>query len=108
MLDPIALAPEPTAALAHVKVGPSLLWVGGRLGADDAAVRRARGSEEFGPLDAMPQHQRATDLPSSPRMAQPRHDATLDQILLAGIWFQTIVRLGLKWSPALAGAGLRP
>ena len=75
MLDPIALALEPTAALVPVKVGPSLPRIGGRLGADDAAVRRARGSEEFGPLDAMPQHQRGADPPSSPRMGQSRHDA---------------------------------
>ena len=46
-----------------------------RLGADNVTARRGRGSEEFGPLDSMPQHQQGTDPPSSPRMPQPRHNA---------------------------------
>ncbi len=55
-------------------------------------ARWGRGSEEFGPLDAMPPHQQGTDPPSSLRMPQPRHDATLDQMLLAGALSRRIAR----------------
>jgi hypothetical protein len=108
MLEPRPLVAAPTAALAALKLAPTLLLTMRRLGADDAAARQRRGSEEFGPLDTMPQHQQGTDLLSSPRMPQPRHDATLDQMLLGGAWSRTIARLGLKRLPALADVGLRP
>ena len=85
----------PTVALAPAKVALSLQRIRGRLGADDTTTRRGRGSEEFGPLETMPQHQPGTDPPSSPRKPPTRHDATLDQILLAGTWSRTIARLGL-------------
>ena len=75
MFDPCPLVAALTAALAPVKLGRTLLLIIRRLGADDVTARRGRGSEEFGPLDAMPQHQQGTDPPSSPRMPQPRHDA---------------------------------
>ena len=94
MLEPRPLVAAPTAALAALKLAPTLLLTS--LGADDVGARQRRGSEEFGPLDTMPQHQQGTDLLSSPRMRQPRHDATLDQILLGGAWSRTIARLGLK------------
>ena len=87
MLDPSALAPA--------KVAQTLLLLVRSLGADDVTTPRGRGSEEFGPLETMP-HQQGTDPPSSPRKPQPRHDATLDQIPLAGIWSRTIARVGLK------------
>ena len=97
---------RPTAALAPVKLGRTLLQIVRRLGTDDVTARRGRGSEECGPLDAMPLHQQGTDPPSSPRMPQPRHDATLYQMLLAGVWSLTIARLGLTSLPALTDAGL--
>ena len=75
MFDPCPLGAALTVALAPVKLGRTLLLIIRRLGADDVKARRGRGSEEFGPLDAMPQHQQGTDPPSSPRMPQPRHDA---------------------------------
>ncbi len=108
MFDPCPLVAAPTAALAPVKLGRTLLLIIRPLGADDVTARRGRGSEEFGPLDAMPQHQQGTDPPSSLRMPQPRHDATLDQMLLAGAWSRAIARLGLTSLPALTDAGLRP
>jgi len=94
MIDPRPLVAAPTAALAPVKLGQTLLLIMRRLGADDVTARRGRGSEEFCPLDATPQHQQWTDPPSSPRKPQPLHDATLDQMLLAGAWSRTIARLG--------------
>jgi hypothetical protein len=97
MLDPSALAPA--------KVSQTLLLLVRRLGAYDVTTPRGRGSEEFGPLETIP-HQQGTDPPSSPRKAQPRHDAT--QIPLVGTWSRTIARVGLMRSPALADAGLRP
>ena len=87
MLDPSALAPA--------KVAQTLLLLVRSLGAYDVTPPRGRGSEEFGPLETIP-HQQRTDPPSSPRKPQPRHDATLDQIPLAGIWSRTIARVGLK------------
>jgi hypothetical protein len=41
-------------------------------------------------------------------MAQALHDATLGQMLLAGVWLRTIARLGLRWSPAWADGELPP
>ena len=87
MLDPSALAPA--------KEGQTLPRLVRRLGAYDVTTPRGRGSEEFGPLETIP-HQQGTDPPSSPRKPRPRHDATLDQIPLAGIWSRTIARVGLK------------
>jgi hypothetical protein len=84
MFDPCPLVAAPTVAFAPVKLGRTLLLMMRRFGADDVTARRGRGSEEFGPSDAMPQHQQGTDLPSSLRMPQPRHDATLYRMLLAG------------------------
>jgi hypothetical protein len=107
MFDLCLSTSAPTVALAAAKVAQTLLLLVRRLEADDVTERRRRGSEEFGPLDAMP-HQQGTDPPSSHRKPQPQHDATLDQIPLAGIWSRTIARLSLMWSPALADAGLRP
>lgn len=78
-----------------------------RLGADDVAALQGRGSEEFDPLDARPQHQPETDLTSRPRMPQPRPDGTLVELLLAGSWSQTVVRTGLSWLSASADAELR-
>ena len=101
-----ALVDAPTAALALVKLAAALRIPWG-LGAETVAVRRGRGSEEFGPLDTMPQHQQATDPLSSRQIPQPRHDATLDKTLPAWGCSQTIARLGLKPLPALADAGLR-
>jgi hypothetical protein len=107
MLDLCLSMSAPTVALAPEKVALSLQRIRVRLRADDAAVHRGRGSEGFGPLEAMPQHQRANDPSSSHQTPQPLHDATLGQMLLAGAWSRTMARLGLMW-PALADAGLRP
>jgi hypothetical protein len=63
MFDPCPLVAAPTVALAPVKLGRTLLLMMRRFGADDGTARRGRGSEEFGPSDAMPQHQQGTDLP---------------------------------------------
>jgi hypothetical protein len=98
MLESLALAPARTAwALAKVALGLQRV-LPARLRADDAAVRRGRGSEEFDPSDAMVQHQRANYL-CSRRTPQPLRDPTLGQMLLAGAWSRTIARLGLKWPP---------
>jgi hypothetical protein len=108
MVDhPFALAPAPTAALATVKRVRTPLLTPKRLGVDDVLAHRGRGSEEFGPLETTP-HQQGTDPPSWFRTQKPRRDGTLDQILFAGTWLRTVARLGLRWSPALADAGLRP
>ena len=76
MFEPCPLAAALTAALPASKLAPVLLLIMRRLGADDLAARPRRGSEEFGPLDTMPQHQQAADRHSSPRMPQPPRDGT--------------------------------
>ena len=90
-----SLAPALVAAFAHAKLDPTLKRMMRRLEADDLAALRGRGSGEFDPLDATPQHQPETDLISRPRMSQPRQDGTLVRLLLAGSWSQTVVRSGL-------------
>jgi hypothetical protein len=97
MLDPSALAPTKEGRILPVLVQ--------RLGADDVTARRRRGSEEFGPLEMMP-HQQGTDPSYSQRTPQPRHDATLGQMLLAGAWSQAIARPATS-APEMAGLSRR-
>jgi hypothetical protein len=108
MLDLCFSTSAPPVALAPAKVAQTLrVWVR-RLRADDVTTRRGRGSEGFGPWEAMPQHQSGTDPPASNRTPQPRQEATLDQIVLARTWSRMMAHLDLMWSRALADAGLRP
>src|SRR5271166_2927170 len=106
MYEPCPLLAAAMAVFASLKLAPTLSLIMGRLEANDLAVRRRRGSEEFGPLE--PIHRQKTDPPSSPRLPRPRREATLGQMLLAGVWSRAIARLALKWLRALADAGLRP
>ena len=59
VFDPCPFSLALAAAFAHAKLDPTLKRVMWRLGADDVAA--LRGSEEFDPLDARPQHQPETD-----------------------------------------------
>src|SRR5579871_6416925 len=107
MLDPLALAPAPTVALALAKVTPILQRIRKGLRTNDTGVRRGRGSEEFDPLDPAPQHQPANNPSSSHGTPSPLHHVTLGQRPFLRAWSQTIARLGLRWSPALADVGLQ-
>src|SRR5271166_2520861 len=105
MYESCPLLAAPMTALAPLKLAPTLSLIMRRLGADDLAARRRRGSEGFGPLE--PKHRQETGPPSSPRLPRPRRDATLGQMQLAGAWSRAIA-LALKRLRALADAGLRP
>jgi hypothetical protein len=96
MLDLCLSTSAQTVALAPAKVAPSPQRLRGRLGADDVTTGRGRGSEGFGPLEAMPPHQRVTDLLSAHRPPQPRPDATLGQMLPAGAWSRSIGTSGFE------------
>lgn len=105
--DPRPLGHALTAASAHATLDSTLRRKIGRLGADHRSPFGGQGSEEFDPLAAMRRHHRRAELTSWPRMSQRLHDETLVQMLRAGSWHPTIARLGLKWLPVLADAGLR-
>src|SRR5271166_711608 len=51
MYESCPLLAAPMTALAPLKLAPTLSLIMRRLGADDLAARRRRGSEGFGPLE---------------------------------------------------------
>src|SRR5208337_2843156 len=106
MNESCLLLAAPMAALAHLKLAPTLSLRVRRFETDDLAAHRQRDSEGLGPLE--PKHRQETEPPSSPRLPRPRRDATLGQMLLAGVWSRAIAPLALKRLRALADAGLRP
>src|SRR5208283_1282917 len=106
MNESCPLQAVPMAALAPLKLAPTLSLRMTRFEVEDLATHRQRGSEGLGPLE--PEHRQDTEPPSSPRLPRPRRDATLGQMLLPGVWSRAIAPLALKRLRALADAGLRP
>ena len=106
MNESCLLLAAPMAALAPLKLAPTLSLTMRRFEADDLAARRQRGLEGLGPLG--PKHRQETEPPFSPRLPRPRRDAIFGQMLLAGVWSRAIAPLALKRLRALADAGLRP